>query len=402
MTDTGMTSMHGLPTTRSCPISPPDELGRLRAEQPIARFTFPDGHEGWIVTGHAQARAILADPRFSARVEYIHPTAAGDRADNFSPADYPPGVFSKMDPPEHTRFRRQFAGEFTARRMKQLTARIEEIAADRAEAMLRQGPSADLMRDFAMPVPALVVCDLFGVPQSDRARFQRDSATLMDHAHSYDDAKAAITRCILYLAELVRRKRAQPTDDLLSGVVAGGVLTGPEVVGATLGLLIAAFEATANMIALGMYALLTHPDQLAALRADESLIDGAVEEMLRYLTVVKDGTQRTPLKDIEVGGVLLRAGESVLIHLPAANRDPARFNDPDRLDLSRPDSGGHLALGHGLHHCLGQQLARVEIRVSYLTLLRRFPGLRLAVPAHEIPVGERMSLNGVRRLPVAW
>ncbi|GAB3887933.1 cytochrome P450 [Kibdelosporangium lantanae] len=400
--DDTTTSIDGLPTTRGCPLGPPDDLTELRGRRPIARFTFPDGHRGWLVTGYAQARAILADRRFSARVELSHPTSAGERADNFDPADYPPGVFSKMDPPDHTRLRRQFAGQFTARRMKQLTARIERITADRAAMMLRQGPPADLVRDFAIPVPALVICDLFGVPPADRARFRRDSAKLMDLRHSYADAHDAITKCVTYLAELVRRKRSEPTDDLLSGVVTGGALSTAETIGATLGLLIAGFEATANMLSLGMYALLTHPDQLAALRADESVMDGAVEELLRYVTVVKDGTQRTPLEDVEIDGVTLRAGEGVLIHLAAANRDPARFADPDRLDLARPDAGGHLSLGHGIHLCLGQQLARQEIRIGLRTLLRTFPDLRLAVPADQLGIGTDMTLNGVRRLPVTW
>ncbi len=394
--------LDGLPTRRSCPMGPPDELAELRSTRPIARFTFPDGHCGWIVTGYAQARAILADPRFSVRVELSHPTVTGERAEHFSPADYPPGVFSKLDPPEHTRFRRQFAGQFTARRMRELSTRVTEIADRRAAAMVRLGPPADLVRDFARPVAALVICELFGVPEADRASFQRDAATLFDLQHSYADARAGITRCLLYLANLVRGRRTAPGADVLSGVVEAGELTQPEIVGAALGMLIAALESAVHMIALGTYALLTRPDQLAALRADPGLLDGAVEELLRFLTVVKDGTQRTPMEDVEIDGVLLPAGQTVLVHLPAANRDPARFPDPDRLDVARPYPPGHLAFGHGIHLCLGQQLARVEIRAAHAALLRHAPGLRLAVPVEEVAVGVDMAMNGVRVLPVAW
>ncbi|GAA2785702.1 cytochrome P450 [Crossiella cryophila] len=393
---------NGLPPTRERPLDPSDVLAQIRAQAPIAPFTFADGHAGWLVTGYAQAKAILTDPRFSARAEYSHPAIAGERAQSFNPADYPPGMFSKMDGEEHSRFRKLFAGQFTARRINELTDRITEVAEGHAKAMLAAGPPADLTTDFAVPVSSMVICELLGVPYEDRDRFEKDTATFLNHASSYEDSKTAIGSIYMFLAELVQRRAADPADDVLSAVVASGELSAPEVIGACLGMLIAGFEGSASQLALGMYTLLTNPEQQAVLRADESIMDNAVEELLRYLSVVKDGTQRCPVEDLEIDGVLLKKGETALVHVAAANRDPARFADPDRLDLRRTDAAGHLALGYGPHICLGQQLARVQMRVGYGTLLRTFPDLRLAKPVAEIPVGVGMALQGVRNLPVTW
>ncbi|GAA2785694.1 cytochrome P450 [Crossiella cryophila] len=393
---------NGLPTARDTPLDPPEVISRLRAQAPIARFTYPDGHEGWIVTGHAQARAILADSRFSSRLEYVHAPVAGDRAANFDPSQVPPGMFNKMDAPEHTRFRKQLAGQFTARRMNQLTERVTEIAEEHAKAMLAQGPPADLVSGYALPIPSLVICELLGIPYGDRESFQADISKLMDMENGHEEAMAAVGRTWGYVAGLVHRRRSEPSGDLLSDLVAAGELTDPELTGAAIALLIAGYETSSNMIALGTYTLLTQPDQLAALRADPSLVDGAVEELLRYLTVLQVGTERAPLEDVEIDGVLMKAGETALIHLPAANRDPARFADPDRLDITRTDAGGHLALGHGIHQCLGHQLARIELRIAYSTLLSHFPDLRLAVPAEEIELRPGAGVYGAVRLPITW
>jgi cytochrome P450 len=388
-----------LPTDRDprCPFDPPKGLlGR----EPIGRMTYPDGHEGWLVTGYAAARAVLADPRFSSRME-LRRSPTPHAMVQEAPRTAPPGVISRLDPPEHTHYRRLLTGEFTVRRMKLLEPKIEELAERQIEEMRRQGPPADLVQAFALPIPSLVICDLLGVPYADRERFQHDTAVMFSLDASAEAIMGAVGSLAAYLGELVARKRAESADDLLSGLITGGHLNDEELTNIALMLLVAGHETTANMLALGTYALLRDPDRLAELRRDPSLIKDAVEELLRYLSIVHIGPTRTALADVEVGGRLVREGEVVTISLPAANRDPGRFEHPDRLDFRRPATG-HLAFGHGLHQCLGQQLARVEMRIGYTALLRAFPDLRLAVPAEEVPLRDSMLIYGVDRLPVAW
>jgi cytochrome P450 len=267
--------------------------------------------------------------------------------------------------------------------------------------MAQAGPPVDLVTAFALPIPSLVICELLGVPYADREGFQRDSATLLNLETSDEAAGVAMRSITGYLAELVERKRAEPTEDLLGGLVAGGDLTGEELVGMALLLLIAGHETTANMLGLGTFALLTRPEQAEALREGRVDVANAVEELLRYLTIIQHGGSRTAVEDVELGGEVIRAGESVAIYLPLANRDPARFAGGHELDLAA-DAHGHLAFGHGVHQCLGQQLARIEMRIAYPALLRRFPTLRLAVPPEEVPVRSDMAIYGVHRLPVEW
>ncbi len=312
-----------------------------------------------------------------------------------------PGLFEHMDPPEHTKFRKLLAGQFTLRRMRALTPRIEEITAQYAEAMLHKGPPADLVADYSVPVSSQVICELLGVPFGDRERFEGNSAKLLRLDLSTEETQAALMDLVGLTGELLMRKQAEPADDVLSVLVNGEDMTLPEAIGATLLLLVAGHETTANMLSLGTYALLNNPDQMALLRADESLIEDAVEELLRYLTVVHVGVQRSPTEDVEIGGVTLHKGDTVLIHLPTANRDPEQFTDPDRLDVTQ-GSLSHLTFSHGIHQCLGQQLARLELRIGYTELLRRFPELRLAAKPDEIPMRSNMTVYGVHELPVAW
>jgi cytochrome P450 len=262
--------------------------------------------------------------------------------------------------------------------------------------MARQGPPVDLVEALAQPIPAQVICELLGVPYDDRARFQADALALFRLDLAPEELSAAYAAVHGYVAELVAAKRAAPTDDLLSGLTESD-LTDEELVNIGFTLLGAGLDTTANMIALSAYALLCHPEQLPALHAEP---DHAVEELLRYLSIIP-GTVRTALEDVELGGQLVRAGESVTVSVPAANRDPAAFADPDTLDLRRRTSQ-HVAFGHGIHQCLGQQLARVELRVALPALFERLPGLRLAVPPEEVPLRTDMVIYGVHRLPVAW
>ncbi|WP_084962894.1 cytochrome P450 [Thermoactinospora rubra] len=397
-------SLHTLTTMpaerrRGCPFDPPAELIEAREHGPISRYVFPDGHQGWLVSGYDLVRAVLADPRFSSRKELMihHPTIDYSGIE-VPPA--PPGEFLLMDEPRHGRYRKPLVGKFTVRRMRQLTERVEQITAEHLDAMEKAGPPVDLVTAFAKPIPAIVICELLGVPYEDRGRFQEQIDTFLGGEASDEELIAAYVATQNYLAELVAAKRANPTDDVLSDLMDSD-LTDEELRGMALILLSAGFDTTANMLALGTFALLRNPAQLAALRADPTMIDRAVEELLRYLSVAKQ-FYRVALEDVELGGQTIKAGTMVILSLNTANRDPERFTDPHVLDLNRQE-GGHLAFSHGIHQCLGQQLARVEMRVAFPALLNRFPTLRLAVPADEVVLRpESADIYGVKSLPVAW
>ncbi|UNO38608.1 cytochrome P450 [Streptomyces sp. MST-110588] len=387
-----------LPTDRTtgCPFDPPAELAKVRERQPLIRMRYPDGHLGWLVTGHSAARAVLSDPRFSSRYELLH-ALVPDAPSEIPPA--PPGDLTGMDAPEHTRYRRLLMGKFTVRRMRLLTERVGQITAEHLDAMERRGGPVDLVEAFARPVPALMICELLGVPYADRDHFQRLTATVMERETTPEEMMAAYHALQEYIHELVRAKRSEPTDDLL-GDLATSDLTDEELAGVGAFLLAAGLDTTTSMLALGTFALLRNPGQLAALRADPSLADQAVEELLRYLSIA-DPMVRSALEDVEVDGRLIRAGESVTVSVQAANRDPLRFPDPDTLDLHRKATG-HLSFGHGIHQCLGQQLARVEMRVAFPALVTRFPTLRLAVPPEQVPLRAHAGIYGVHSLPVTW
>ncbi|MFB7862854.1 cytochrome P450 [Streptomyces sp. NPDC056069] len=389
-----------LPTRRAagCPFDPPAGLAELRERAPLIPMAYPDGHLGRLATGHATVRAILADPRFSSRYELMHYPFPGGPEGPLPPA--PVGDMTGLDAPEHTRYRRLLMGRFTVRRMRLLTDRVREITAEQLDAMERRGPGADLVEAFARPVPALMICELLGVPFADRERFQGHADTIMSMDVSPEERYAAMAGLQEYMAELVAAQRAEPADDLLGDLARDSGLTDEELVGLGGFLLAAGLDTTANMIAHGTFALLSHPEQAEALRQDPELAPQAVEELMRYLTVAHTSV-RTALEDVELDGRLIRAGESVTLSLEAANRDPARFADPDVLDLRRAATG-HLGFGHGIHQCLGQQLARVELTVALPALLERFPTLRLAVPADEVPLRTDMNIYGVHRLPVTW
>ncbi|MFG1701802.1 cytochrome P450 [Nonomuraea sp. M3C6] len=390
------------PTARQRPLDPPDEVTRLRQQAPMHRMRYADGHLGWLVTGYSAARAVLAHPHFSNRPETMHPPIpARMRFTEKQEFRMPPGFFLRMDAPEHTRYRKLLTGQFTVRRMKMLEPRIAEIADACLDEMAASGGPVDLVQAFALPIPSLVICELLGVPYEDRAQFQQDSKILVNLETKADDAIAALGRVMAYLYGLIGRKRKEPADDLLGGLIESGELDDDELTGVAFLLLVAGHETTANMLGLGTYALLTNPDQLAAMRDDPSVVDNGVEELLRYLTIIHLGPFRTALEDVEIEGNLIKTGETVGIHLPTVNRDPSRFADGDALDVTRP-AGGHLTFGHGIHQCLGQQLARAEMRIGYPALLRRFPGLRLAVTPEEVPMRSDMSIYGVHRLPVTW
>ncbi|MBB5957016.1 cytochrome P450 [Saccharothrix tamanrassetensis] len=391
--------------TPGCPFDPAAHQAELGAQGPVHQVTMGDGDPAWLVTGHDEARAVLADPRMSSDrfrsrrvLAKLPPELRARLTDESGRA----GNFITMDPPEHTRYRKLLTGQFTVRRMRQLTPRVHEIVTQHLDAMIASGRSADLVRAFALPVPSLVICELLGVAYEDRAEFQERSSTLLRLNAPTDELLKASDELRAFMLGLVRAKRAEPTDDLLSGLIeAAPELTDDELIGISLLLLIAGHETTANMLALGTFALLEHPEELAKLRADPSLVEGAVEELLRYLSIVHLGPIRTTLEDVEIAGVAIPADSTVIISVPVANRDPRNYHHPDTLDVARPRPS-HLAFGHGVHQCLGQQLARVEMVVGFTELLKRLPGLKLDLPAAEVPLRSDMLVYGVHSLPVTW
>ncbi|MEU3990967.1 cytochrome P450 [Streptomyces platensis] len=395
---------HGLPMERDAgPFDPPRQITRLREARPVSPLVFPDGHQGWLVTGYDAVRQLLADTRFSSRQDLgiVHvPYETPGMPAATEPSPQVPGLFVAMDPPDHTRLRRKLTGAFTVRRMKQLEEHIVDIAERQLDEMARLAPPVDLVKEFALPVPSLVICELLGVPYQDRENFQVNSAKFLVKDQQLDEKMAAYGAMTAYLAELVMRKRAEPGEDILSDLARHDDLTIEELTGIAFLLLLAGHETTANMLALGTFALLEHPEQLAELRAAPDLLPDAVEELMRYLSVA-DIFYRYATEDIELGGETIGKGSTVVVSLLAANHDPQRFDHPDTLDIRRK-ARGHLSFGHGIHQCLGQQLARIEMRAGFDGLLRRFPTLQLAVPADEVKLRTDMNIYGVHELPVTW
>ncbi|MEV8020071.1 cytochrome P450 [Streptomyces sp. NPDC086554] len=395
---------HGLPMERDAgPFDPPSQITALREARPVSPLIFTDGHEGWLVTGYEAVRRLMADTRFSSRQD-LGPVRVPYEVPGMpavtEPSPQIPGVFIAMDPPDHTRLRRKLTGAFTVKRMKQLEESIVDIAERQLDEVARLAPPIDLVKEFALPVPSLVICELLGVPYEDRETFQTNSARFMERDIGLEDKMAAYTGLTTYLAELVTRKRAEPGEDILSDLARHDDLTIEELTGAAFLLLLAGHETTANMLSLGTFALLEHPEQLAELRADPELMPGAVEELMRYLSVA-DIFYRYATEDIELGGETIAKGSTVVVSLLAANRDPQRFDNPGTLDIHR-QTRGHTSFGHGIHQCLGQQLARIEMRAAFEGLLRRFPSLKLTIPAGEVKLRSDMNIYGVHELPVTW
>ncbi|WP_086838380.1 cytochrome P450 [Amycolatopsis kentuckyensis] len=394
---------HGLPMDRDAgPFDPPSALTRLRDTRPVSPLVFPDGHEGWLVTGYDEVRQMMADTRFSSRLDLdvIHvPYETGMPAAT-EPSPPMPGMFIAMDPPDHSRLRRKLTGAFTVKRMKQLEEHIADVVERQLDHLARLAPPVDLVKEFALPVPSLVICELLGVPYADRETFQANSAQFMVREQTLEEKMGAYIALNTYLSELVASKRAEPGEDILSDLARHDDLTIEELTGAAFLLLLAGHETTANMLSLGTFALLEHPEQRAELHADAELLPGAVEELLRYLSVA-DIFFRYATEDLELGGETITKGSTVVVSLLAANHDPRRFENPDTLDIHR-NARGLLSFGHGVHQCLGQQLARIEMRAGFEGLLRRFPTLALAVPAEEVKLRTDMNIYGVHELPVTW
>ncbi|WP_410599452.1 cytochrome P450 [Amycolatopsis sp. lyj-90] len=394
------------PMTRAdgCPLDPAPELTRRAELEPVSRVRLWDGSTPWLITRHADVRAVLADPRVSVdatRPAFPHTNAVSKARDTRMK------TLMQMDAPEHTAQRRLLTPEFTIKKMAALRPRIQRIVDDLIDAMLASPGPVDLVEAFALPVPSQVICELLGVPYADRDFFQGVARTLVMDETDPGQAMAASERLNTYLEDLVAAKNAEPGEDLLSTLTVEqfrtGAMTPREI--ATLGqlLLVAGHDTTASMIALGTIALLTHPDQLRELRDgdDPAAVAGAVEELLRYLSITHTEARRVAREDLEIGGRLIRAGEGIIAVKSTANRDRSAFPDPDGLDIGR-ESRHHLAFGHGKHLCLGAPLARAELQVVYSTLYRRIPTLKLAAPLEELAFDENAIFYTVRELPVTW
>ncbi|MEU8272160.1 cytochrome P450 [Sphaerisporangium sp. NPDC049002] len=389
------------PGTRAagCPFDPPPALLALQGDGPLAKVKLWDGSTPWLVTRHAEQRALLADPRVSADIT---------RPGYPSHTPYTGGSLSfiMMDDPEHARLRRMVTAPFAIKRVEALRPAVRKIVDDLIDDLLAGPKPVDLVEAFALPVPSLVICELLGVPYADHDFFQDNSKTVIKRSVTPEQRAAASGRLTEYLNELVDRKLAEPGEDLLSqlaGRVRAGELSRQEAAQMGVLLLIAGHETTANMIALGTLALLRHPRQLDLLRDgdDPKLVAGAVEELLRYLNITHSGRRRVALEDIEIAGQVIRAGDGLIMPNDIGNRDPAMFADPDELDIRR-DARLHVAFGFGVHQCLGQPLARMELQVVYSTLYRRVPTLRLATDLDQIPFKHDGQVYGVYELPVTW
>jgi cytochrome P450 len=373
--------------------------GYARENEPLCRIRMPYGDEAWLVTRYDDFKTVVGDARFC--------RVAADNRDEPRMTPYViPGGLIDMDPPDHTRVRGLVAKALGARQVERLRPRVEQVADELVTAMLAAGPQADLVRSLALPLTNIISCELLGVPPADRHRletwFEGISSTTSPAENQLGEGLASF---MAFTSDLLAQRRRQPSDDLLDALIRAneeeGRLSDDELVFLTL-LMLGGGSQTMNEIGNFAYLLLTHPDQWALLCRRPELIDGALEELLRFTPLAPvSGIPRYATVDVQLSGGTVRAGEPVFAFHAAANRDPRAFPDPDRLDVTRPVSP-NVAFGHGAHYCIGAPIARLELRVVFATLLARVPGLRLAVDPGEITWDVGPVARGPRALPVTW
>ena len=385
-------------------FSPTAELRQVRETDGVRTVTNAFGMQVYLVTRHEDIKDVLSDhERFSNRRPpgFVLPGAPPISEEEQASARA--GNLLGLDPPEHQRLRRMLTPEFTIRRMKRLEPRIVEIVDAQLDAMENAGPPTDLVENFALPIPSLVICELLGVPYDDREDFQRRSARQLDLSVPIPERLELQRQGRAYMASLVQRSRQQPGEDILGMLVRehGDELTDGELIGVAGLLLLAGHETTSNMLGLGTLALLRHPEQLAAVRANPDAVGPAVEELLRWLSIVQSAIPRITTTDVEIAGTPISAGQLVFVSLPAGNRDPDFIDSPEVLDIRR-GAPGHLAFGHGVHHCLGAPLARMEMRIAFPALLRRFPKLALAENFEDVQFRSFHFIYGLKSLEVSW
>jgi len=386
--------------TPARPGQPPPDLRTISGGRPVFRAELPDGRIAWLVSGYESVRQMVIDQRFSRALA----VAPGRAQPGFEMSAA--GSISGTDPPEHTRLRKLVASAFTARRVEALRPRVAAIVSQLIDAMTGRPQPADLVASFSLPLPAQVICEMLGVPAADLEQFHAWSdAIIGDWQRDSDEIMTAAVELYGYFVTLIENKRAQPADDLTTALIAArddaDRLSEHELTAMCCGLLIAGHETTANHINLSLLLLLDHPGQMAALRADPGLIPTAVEELLRCTRLGGLPPARVTTDDIQLGGVVIPAGELVIPLYSTANRDPSVFTSPDRFDVTR-EAASHLAFGAGVHYCLGAQLARVELQEAFRGLIGRLPGLRLAIPASDLEFKPGMAIHSLRELPVRW
>jgi cytochrome P450 len=385
-------------------FDPTPALREIRETTGVRTFVNAFGMEVFLVTRHDDIKDVLSD----------HVRFSNGRPPGFVPPGAPAipeeeqagaraGNLLGLDPPEHQRLRRMLTPEFTIRRMNRLQARIAEIVDAQLDTMEDAGPPTDLVASFALPIPSLVICELLGVPYDDRDDFQRRSARQLDFSVPIPERLELQRHGRAYMLSLVERSRQHPGNDILGMLVRehGAELTDDELVGIAGLLLLAGHETTSNMLGLGTLALLRHPEQLATVRDDPDAAGPAVEELLRWLSIVHSAIPRITSTDVEIAGVPIPAGQLVFLSLPSGNRDPDFIDAPEVLDIRR-GAIGHLAFGHGVHHCLGAPLARLEMKTAFPALLRRFPNLALAENFDDVQFRSFHFIYGLKSLEVTW
>lgn len=392
------------PFPRTDPFAPPPEYVELRAKCPVAPVSIWDGSTAWLLTRYDDVRQVLSDTRFSSdpfKAGYPHQNAGiGVTRQKYR-------ALVSLDPPEHAPQRRLLTGEFTAKRMEPLRPKITKIAEGLIDGMLAKGGGVDLVEEYALPIPTQVICELLGVPYEDRAYFHDRMRLITLNSTPVDVSLKAVTElCDGFLGDLIHRKNADPQDDLLSRLAVNymrtNVLAHHDVVSISRSLLSAGHETAASIIGLGTLLFLQHPEQIEALRQEPKLITAAVEEVLRFVGITQSGRRRIATADVEVNGQLIRAGEGVIALDDSAGRDESAFKDAHRFDIRRSDSRHHIAFGYGVHQCLGQALARIELEIAFLTLFTRIPKLRMAVPLEQIRFKSDVFIYGAHHVPVTW
>ena len=391
------------PMARSCPFDPPPELVKNQKRYPIKRIKILDGSEPWLVTGYKEVREILSDRRMSS--DSTNPkfpfTARSTQARRKVSRS-----FISMDSPEHLRLRRMVTRDFMVSHTRAMQPRVQEIVDGLIDAMLAGPQPADLIEAFALPVPSLVICEMLGISYSHRKLFHDVSRTMISRLSTADQTAQASRDMHALLRRVVDEKEKEPEDDLISRLVVEQMRTGAmdreEIVNTCELLLVAGHETTANQIGLSTLVFLQHPELLERLRTsdDPAVVANAVEEMLRYLSIIQNGLKRVATEDFEFHGQHIRAGDGVVVAIDAANRDEDAFPNPNEIDFDRKVRH-HVAFGFGMHQCLGQPLARVELEVVYSTLFRRIPTLALAIPFDQVEF-KNSIVYGLAALPVSW
>ncbi len=390
------------PFSRTSQFELPEEYAEARGKCPVSPVKLWNGQRSWLLTKHADYCSVLVDPRFSGRFsrpEFPSVSEARYGIDKLEKS------FVGMDNPEHDHFRRMVTKEFTAKRMMALRPSVERLTDGLLDAIEAKGPPTDLVKDLAIELPALVMCELFGSPYEDHTYIARLAAGRHGLSQTPEQAKQSADDLVAYCRTLIDKKEAEPVDDMISRViqehVLGGNLTRDEFANMCSMIARAGHDTTTNMIGLGTLLLLQHPEQLERLKREPELVDRAVDELLRYLTPVQFAPRRVALEDVEVNGSVIRKGDGVFAVSASANRDPDEFPDPDSLDISR-DASNHVSFGHGIHRCLGQGLARIELQVVFHKLFERFPNLRLAEPFEEVKFKYDSQIYGLYSLKLDW